>query len=82
MMEPALVTSVVNGLLSLLVGMVLWGVKNINEKLSSMNGRLGNHVENKDLHYAALAKTDEQIKALVQTVKVAHERIDRVEEKA
>lgn len=82
-MDFSLITSVMNGLLSLLIGMVLWGVKSINGKLSTMNGRLGNHLENKDLHYAAQARTEEQIKNLLQTVKLAHERLDRVvEEKA
>ena len=82
MMDPTLIPSIVNGLRSLLVGMVLWGVRAINGNLTTMNGRLSNHIENKDLHYAAQARTDEQIKTLTQAVHTAHTRIDRVEEKA
>ena len=81
-MESSLIASLINGLLSLLVGMVLWGVRAINANLTQMNGRLGTHVENKDLHYAAQARTDEQIKSLTQMVAVAHTRIDRLKEEA
>lgn len=66
--------------LSALVGMVLANVRSTNTNLKSLNGRLADHIENKDLHYAALARTDQQIVNLLQTVKVAHERIDRIEE--
>ncbi len=71
---------ILHAVLSLLVGMVLWGVKGINEKLKIQNGRLVDHIENKDLHYAAQARTEEQIKSLTLMVKAAHQRVDRVEE--
>ena len=79
-MEPPLLASLVNGLLSLLVGMVLWGVRSINTHLKAINGRLSGHIEDKNLHYAAQARTEEQIRNLLQTVTVAHKRIDHVEE--
>ena len=79
-MEPLTTGAVINALLSVLVGMVLWGVRNINANLKALNGRLGNHVENKDLHYAAQARMEEQIRNLLQTVTVAHQRVDRIEE--
>jgi len=79
-MESMTAGAVINALLSVMVGMVLWGVRSINANLKALNGRLGNHVENKDLHYAAQARTEEQIRNLLQTVTVAHTRIDHVEE--
>ena len=79
-MESMATGAVINALLSVLVGMVLWGVRNINANLKALNGRLGNHVENKDLHYAAQARMEEQIRNLLQTVTVAHQRVDRIEE--
>ena len=79
-MEPLTTGAVINALLSVLVGMVLWGVRNINANLKALNGRLGSHVENKDLHYAAQARMEEQIRNLLQTVTVAHQRVDRIEE--
>ena len=72
---------VINALLSVMVGMVLWGVRAINGNLKALNGRLVEHVENKDLHYAAQARTEEQIKHLLQTITVAHQRLDRLQEK-
>lgn len=71
---------IVNAVLSLAVGAVLWGVRGINLKLTQMNGRIADHIESKDLHYAAQAKTNEQIKSLTDMVKIAHTRIDRVKE--
>jgi len=79
-MELLTTGAVINALLSVLVGMVLWGVKNINANLKAMNGRVSEHIENKDLHYAAQARLDQQIANLLQTVTVAHKRIDHVEE--
>ena len=78
-MEPSLSGPVVNAILSVLVGMVLWGVRAINSKLTQLNGRLGEHVENKDLHYAAQARNEEQLKALLQVAQAAHARLDRME---
>jgi len=79
-MESMAAGAVINALLSVMVGMVLWGVRNINANLKAMNGRVSEHIENKDLHYAAQARTEEQIRSLLQTVTVAHTRIDHVEE--
>ena len=79
-MESMTAGAVINALLSVMVGMVLWGVRNINANLKALNGRLGNHVENKDLHYAAQARIEEQIRSLLQTVTIAHQRVDRIEE--
>lgn len=79
-MESMSTGAVINALLSVMVGMVLWGVRNINANLKAMNGRVSEHIENKDLHYAAQARLDQQIQNLLQTVKAAHERVDRVEE--
>ena len=68
----------INALLSVMVGMVLWGVKNIKATLKTMNGRVSEHVEDKNLHYAAQARMEEQIKNLLNTVTIAHERIDSI----
>ena len=65
-----------------LMGMAVAKLTGVENHLAKMNGRLTDHIENKDLHYAAMARTDEQIKSLAQTVKVAHERIDRVESRS
>lgn len=61
-----------------LMGMAVAKLTSVERHLEKMNGRLTDHLENKDLHYAALARTDEQLKSMLQAVKVAHERIDRV----
>ena len=68
-------------LASTLMGMAIAKLGGIDQHLARMNGRIAEHIENKDLHYAAQAKTDEQVRNLLQTVKVAHERIDRIEAK-
>ena len=65
-----------------LMGLAVAKLTGVESHLAKMNGRLNDHIENKDLHYAFLARTDEQIKALTQTVRVAHERIDRLKEPA
>lgn len=62
-----------------LMGMAISKLTSVETHLAKINGRLTDHVENKDLHYAAQARTDEQIKSLASIVKVAHQRIDRVE---
>ena len=79
-MESMAAGAVINALLSVMVGMVLWGVRNINANLKAMNGRVSEHIENPALHYASQARTEEQIRSLLQTVTVAHTRIDHVEE--
>jgi len=79
-MEQLTTAAVINALLSIMVGMVLWGVRSINTHLKAINGRLSGHIEDKNLHYAAQARTEEQIRNLLQTVTVAHKRIDHVEE--
>ena len=56
--------------------MLLSGQKGISAHLEKLNGRVGQHVENKDLHYAFMARTDERLNALLKTVEIAHERID------
>lgn len=61
-----------------LMGMAVSKLTGVESHLSRMNGRLTDHIENKDLHYAALARTDEQIKSLTQTVRLAHERLDSI----
>ena len=79
-MELLTTGAVINALLSVMVGMVLWGVRSINTHLKAINGRLSGHIEDKNLHYVAQARTEEQIRNLLQTVTVAHTRIDHVEE--
>ena len=73
-------SAIVNSILSLMVGMVLWGVRSINGKLAAMNGRLSEHIESKDLHYAAQARVEGQINSLLQVSQALHARVDRIEE--
>lgn len=63
-------------ILSLMLGMAISRLNGITAHLSKINGRLTEHVENKDLHYAAQARMDEQIKSLLAAVRIAHERLD------
>ena len=63
-------------ILSLMLGMAVNRLNSITVHLSKLNGRLTEHVENKDLHYAAQARMDEQIKSLLAAVRIAHERLD------
>ena len=74
------IASVVATILTALIAMMRTDVRLVKEGITKLNGRIADHVENKDLHYAAQARVDQQIANLLQTVKVAHERIDHVEE--
>ena len=65
-------------ILSLMLGMAISRLNSITTHLAKINGRLTEHVENKDLHYAAQARMDEQIKSLLATVQIAHVRIDAI----
>ena len=80
-MDGMVTGAVINTLLSVMSGMVLVGVRSINANLKTMNGRLTEHIENKDLHYAAQARTDERLASLLKTVEAAHTRMDRLETK-
>mgnify|MGYP001586573687 FL=1 len=73
-----LVAVLFGALVSALLGMLLSGQKVITTNLTKLNGRLAEHVENKDLHYAHMARTDERINALLKAVEVAPTRIDSV----
>lgn len=66
---------------SALMGMAVSKLTVVESHLAKMNGRMDDHIENKDLHYAAQAKLEEQIRNLMQTVKIAHDRVDRIEER-
>ena len=71
-----LVAVLFGALVSALLGMLLSGQRGIQDHLQKLNGRVGEHIENKDLHYAFMARTDERLNALLKTVEIAHARID------
>ena len=48
--------------------------------IRQLESRIFLHLTNADVHEAGFARTEEQIKNLLQTVRVAHERIDRLKE--
>ena len=61
------------------IGVILGGLLlDIRGRLKEVNGKFYDHVTDPNLHAAEAARTHEQIKNLLQTVKVAHERIDNL----
>ena len=75
-----IIPSLFGALASAFMGIVIYQNRAVIAHLSKLNGRLADHLENKDLHYAAAARTDEQIKSLTNMVSIAHERIDALKE--
>jgi len=63
-----------------LTGVVLGALLlDIRGRLKELNGKFYTHVTDSHSHEAGFARTDEQIKTLFATVKLAHERMDRVD---
>lgn len=69
-------------LASALMGMAVARLNGIEKHLGEMNGKLFSHLTDPHIHDAGFAKTSEQITNLLQTVQVAHQRIDRIKEEA
>lgn len=67
-------------LASALMGMAVSRLNGIEKHLGDMNGKLFVHLTSADVHEAGMVRVHEQITSLLQTVKVAHERIDRLKE--
>ena len=77
-----MVATIMGVLVSVMLGMALSRLSAIEKHLETMNGKLYTHVTSPNVHEAGFAKVEQEIVNLMQTVKVAHARIDRVEEKA
>lgn len=70
---------VVSTAVTSIVGVVLGGLLiDIRGRIKEVNGKFYTHVTDPNLHAAEAKRTQEQIKNLLQTVKVAHERIDNI----
>ncbi len=87
---PILAT-IVGTLLSIICGFILSGQKNLEKQIKEADDRntlriqevetkLFNHITHPMIHGEAVAKLTEQINTLFQTVKIAHERIDKMKE--
>lgn len=75
------ITATLFGILaSALMGMAVARLRGIENHLAQMNGKLFTHLTSEGNHGAGFARVDEQLRSLVQTVRVAHERIDRMKE--
>lgn len=57
-------------------GMIFMQLRSLNQQLGQLNGKVFTHITNPGIHEASVARTDEQVKNLMQTVKVAHARLD------
>lgn len=68
--------TVIGGLLLIVSSLVLAIVNNIRGSLKELNGRFYNHVMDAGLHEAGIARVEEKVKAVDQTARVAHKRID------
>jgi len=62
------------------VGMTLAYIRDVKEAVTKHNGMLFAHITRSDIHEAALARCDEQIKQVSQKADVAHTRIDKMRE--
>ena len=71
--------AIVGVILSAMVGMCLSKLTDIQNHLQELNGKFYVHVTDGSIHSSGFAKTEEQIKSLLNMVKIAHERLDRVE---
>ena len=69
------VSSVVTPLIGVVMGALLLDIRG---RLKEVNGKFYTHVTDPNLHAAESARTSEQIKNLLNTVKLAHERIDAI----
>ena len=75
----SIVAALFSVMASVMMGLILAKVNGIDLHLEKLNGKVFDHITHPDIHQAGFAKTGEQIVNLLQTVKVAHERLDRVE---
>lgn len=73
--------SVVGVLLTSLMTVGIMMLKGIRTELGKVNGRITSHDKVLTVHEANFARTDEQVKNLVASIKAAHSRMDRVEQK-
>ena len=73
-----IVSTLFGVLASALMGMAVARLNGIEKHLGEMNGKLFSHLTEPSIHQAGFAKTGEQIANLLQTVQVAHTRIDRI----
>lgn len=89
---PILAT-VVGTMLSIISGFILAKLNGIKEEMHQAEARIVlrmqevetkmfNHIVQPGIHGEAVAKLTEQITNLLQTVRIAHERIDRFKDKA
>lgn len=76
------VATIMGVLVSLMLGMALSQLSAIRDHLEKMNGKLYAHVTAPAVHDAGFAKVEQEILNLMQTVKAAHLRLDRVEAKS
>ena len=70
------VATIVGALVLIISTLVLAIVNNIRGSLDKLNGRLHDHLMDPGCHQAGIIQVREQIKAVDQTAKVAHKRID------
>lgn len=68
-------STTVTPLIGVVLGVILLDIRS---RLKELNGKFFTHVTDAKCHEAGFAKVDEQIKNLLSTVKIAHERVDRI----
>jgi len=68
--------TVVTPIIGVVIGALLLDIRG---RIKEVNSKFYIHVTDPTLHAAEAARVKEQIKNLLQTVKIAHERMDRVE---
>ena len=73
-----LVATIFGALVSGMLGLAIAKLTGIERHLEQLNGKVFAHLTQPDIHTAGFSRIDEQIKNLLRTVTVAHERIDRV----
>lgn len=84
-----LIATIVGTLLSIICGFILAKLNGIEKEMHEAEQRviirvqdtetkLFNHITQPNIHADAIAKLTEQISNLLQTVRIAHERIDKI----
>lgn len=75
-----IIATMMGALVSILLGIVISGQSEIKNHLKMMNSKLFTHITQNGIHESAVARIDEQLKALTNITKIAHERLDRMEQ--
>ena len=75
---PALV-ALFGCLITAYVAMIHANIRDIKDTTISSNDKLQDHMLDSENHAAGFARLEQQVLNVLQTAKIAHERIDRLE---